>query len=575
MSSVSSTTSLISNSVSSTATSSTKTSSGTTSTSSSSTGSSSDIDWSALITLAVDAKLSKADTVDVKIASNEAKVAAYQSLQSLLSGLATASSALRAPSGSSLASSDVFSNRSAYLTTSNGVSASATMAATVESGAEIGSHEIVIEQLAKAHKVAGGSIASKSTDLGLDGVLSLGSGDKLASVTISADMSLAEIAEAINGASAASGISASILAVSGNDYRLVLTATETGLPMTVADALGDGALDSLGLIAADGSFANPLQEARSAIFTVDGLQITRTSNDVADVLDGVTLHLYAASDEPLTLEVATDLGAVKEAIVALVDAYNAYRDFAYGQQQIPNANNADSTVLFGDGTLRSINAQMSDAISARIGAEGMALLGLSFDATNRLELDEDVLDAALLNNLGGIEDLLSFQFSASTTNLMLLTRGTTDLGEFTLDVVADSSGKLISASVGGDEDLFTVAGTRIVGREGTKYAGYVFVYAGSSSQSISASTQTGLAEMVYNSAKSASDSSNGPLSGLISDIETYNLDLQAKSDDIRSRAKTYEDNLKTLYARYQAAIETAQSSLDYLSTLIDTWNSSS
>lgn len=574
MSTVSSTTSLISSSVASTATSSsTKASSGTTS--SSSTSSSSDIDWNALITLAVDAKLAKADTVDVKIANNDAKVAAYQSLQSLLSDLATASTALRAPSGSSVASSDVFSNRTAYLTTASGASASTTMATTVESGAEIGTHEIVIEQLAKAHKIAGGSIATKTTDLGLDGVLSLGTGDKLTSVTISADMSLAEIAEAINGASAASGISASILAVSGSDYRLVLTATQTGLPMTVADALGDGALDSLGLTATDGSPATVLQEARSAIFTVDGLQITRTSNDVDDVLDGVTLHLYAASDQPLTLEVATDLGAVKEAIVALVDAYNAYRDFAYGQQQIPNADNADSTVLFGDGSMRTINSQISDAISARVGAEGMALLGLSFDSTNRLELDEDVLDAALLNNLDGLQDLLSFQFTASTTSLMLLARGKTDLGDFTLDVVADSSGKLVSASVGGDADLFTIAGTRIQGKEGTKYAGYVFVYAGSTSQSISASTQTGLAELVYNAAKGASDSSTGSLSGLITDLETYNLDLQAKSDDIRSRAKTYEDNLTTLYARYQAAIETAQSSLDYLSTLIDTWNSSS
>lgn len=571
MSTVSSTTSLISSSVASTTTS----SSSSKTSSSTSSSSSSDIDWDALITLAVDAKVSKADTIDVKIASNESKVAAYQSLQSLLSSLATASTALRAESGSSAASSDVFQTRAAYLTTASGASASTTMAATVESGAEIGSHDVVIEQLAQAHKIAGGTIATKTSDLDLTGVLSLGTGDKLTTVSISADMSLAEIAEAINGASADSGISASILAVSSTDYRLVLTATETGLPMTVADALGDGALDSLGLIAEDGSFATELQEAQTAIFSMDGLQITRTSNDVDDVLEGVTLHLYATSDQPLTLEVATDLGAVKDAIVALVDAYNAYRDFAYGQQQIPNANNTDSTVLFGDGTLRAINSQISDAISARIGADGMALLGLSFDSTNRLELDEDVLDSALLNDLNGIEDLLSFQFTASSTSLMLLSRGKSDLGTVSLDLVTDSSGNLISASANGDADMFTISDTRIIGKEGTKFAGYVFVYAGSASQTITASTQTGIAELVYNAARNASDSSDGSLAGLISDLDDYNIDLRAKSDDIRSRAETYEENLTALYARYQAAIETAQSSLDYLTTLIDTWNSSS
>ncbi|WEK03296.1 MAG: flagellar filament capping protein FliD [Candidatus Devosia phytovorans] len=567
MASVSSTTSLISSSLSST----------TATTASSSSSSTSDIDWNALITLAVDAKLAKADSVDLKITANEAKIASYQSMQTLLGDVTTAANSLRAASGTSNASSNIFTSRTAYLTASDGTSTSSALAATVESGAAIGSHEIVVEQVAKAHKVAGSAIASKSTDLSLDGTISLGTGENLVSITITADMSLSEIVEAINGTTESSGVQASLLSVSGTDHRIVLTAVETGLPITAADNYGDTVLQTLGIVAEDGSFANQLQAAQSAILQVDGLTITRTSNDIDDVIEGVTLHVYAttSASDPLTLEVGTDLASVKEAIVALVDAYNAYREFAYAQQQIPTSSNAETTVLFGDGTLRAITNQLAEAISSRIGDTGMSLLGLSFDSTNQLVLDETVLDAALLGNLDEIEDLLSFQFTASTTNLMLLARGTTDLGSFTLDVTTDSSGALVSAGVEGDDSLFTVNGTRIIGKTGTAYEGYTFVYAGTTSQSIAITTQTGLAELLYNAAKGASDTASGTLATVIGNLEDYNIDLQAKSDDIRSRAETYQTNLTALYARYQAAIETAESSLDYLTTLIDTWNSSS
>lgn len=566
MSTVSSTTSLISSSVSSSST-----------TSSSSTSSSSDIDWSALITLAVNAKLAKADSVDLKITGNEAKIAAYQEMQTLLSAVTTAAQSLRAASGSSLASTNVFRNRAAYLTATGSVDAASSLAVTVTSGAAIGTHDITIEQLAKAHKVAGTGMTSKTADLDIDGVITVGTGENLAAVTITADMSLAEIAEAINGVSSTSGVQASVLAVSSTEYRLVLTATTTGTEMSVAASYGDDVLATLGITDDSGAFANVLQAAQQAIFTVDGITLTRSVNDVSDVLDGVTLHLYqiTPTDTSIAVEVDTDLSAVKAAIVALVDAYNAYRDFAYAQQQIPSSSNSETTTLFGDGSLRNINAALSDAIATQIGSAGMALLGLSFDSSNKLVLDETTLDSALLSDLSAIESLLTFQMTSSSTSLMLLARGTQSVGDFTLDIETDSSGALVSASIDGDSSLFTISGTRIIGKTGTKFEGYTFVYAGSTSQSVAVSTQTGIAELLYNAANGAANSSTGTLAKLISNLTDYNTSLQAKSDDIRSRADTYQTNLTNRYAQYQAAIEAAESSLDYLTTLIDTWNSSS
>ncbi|WP_421759003.1 flagellar filament capping protein FliD [Devosia sp.] len=566
-SSVSSTASLLSSSTSTSST-----------TSSGSTSSTSDIDWDGLIEEAVQAKLSKADSIDLKITENEAKSAAFQSLSDLLADVQTAAQALRAPSGSSQASTDVFNARTAYLTANGDVDASSSVSATVESGATMGSYDLAITQLATAHKVTSAGQSSKTSDLGYDGVISLGtSTDTMTEIEITSDMTLAEVAEAINAQSDATGVQASVLKVSSSSYQLVLSGTSTGTTIVAEAVSGDDLLTELGITDEAGDFADVLQEPQDAIFSIDGIAVTRTTNDIDDVIEGVTLHLYQVTpdDTSITVEIGTDLSSVKDAIVALVDAYNAYRDFAYAEQQLPSDDNADTTVLFGDSTLRTISAAVTAAISESIGSNTMALLGLSFDSTNNLELDEDTLDDALLSSLDEIQSLLSFQMESSSASLLLLSRGTEVPNDFTLDIVTDSSGVITSALVGGDSSLFTISGTRIIGATGSGYEGFTFVYAGSSSKSVDVSFTTGIAELLYNIADEATDETSGTLTTIISDIGDTNDDLTDKSDDIRSRAETYRTNLTNRYATLQAAISEAESMQDYLTTLLDTWNSSS
>lgn len=572
-------------SVSSTSSSTTTSTYSSSATSSTATADSSDIDWDALIEVAVQAKLSKADTIDLKITANEAKIAAYQELQSLLSDVADAANSLRAVSGTSNSGDDVFLDRAAYLTANGNVDASSAMSATVEDGSDIGSYDIQILQLAKSHKVAGTTQASKSEDLGYSGVISLGVEDgSTVDLTITETMSLADIADAINGESDATGVQATVLQVSSSSYRLVLSTVGTGETISAAAVSGDDVLASLGLTDSDGAFADVLQEAQDAILTLDGIQITRSSNDVDDLLDGVTLHLYqttqddpdAASEVSITLEVGADVSSAKEAVLALVDAYNAFRDYITTQQSLASDGSvSEDAVLFGDGTMRSASLSIYSALTRTVAGHSMSLVGLSFDGDGTLVLDEDTLDDALLDDLEAVKSLLSFQMDASSNQLKLLSRGTTVPSDFTLDISVDGSGAMSSVSVNGDASLFTVNGTRIIGAEGTKYEGYTFVYTGSAAQAIDVSLSTGIAELLYNTADSASDTSDGSLQTLIDNLTDVDDDLQAKSDTIRSAAETYQTNLSNRYARYQAAIAAAESTQDYLTALIDQWNSSS
>src|SRR5207253_795799 len=123
-------------------------------------------------------------------------------------------------------------------------------------------------------------------------------------------------------------------------------------------------------------------------------------------------------------------------------------------------------------------------------------LGLSFNEKNELVLDTSALSSILTSNLIGVAKLLSAQTMTSSSQLTVVNTSTAPQS-FTLDVAVDSSGKLTGASVGGDSSLFTVNGTSIIGNADSIYAGMAFTYSGSTSQSITVTSTTGIAAQIY------------------------------------------------------------------------------
>ncbi len=550
-------------------------SSGTTSTNYASTDVSS-IDWDGLIEELYQAKLSKADTYETKITKNETKIAAYEAAADLLATLQDATTALRAATDSSGKSDDVFNERTAYLTGVGSVSTSSTLSVTAKDGADIGSYSVTIQQLATAHKVASASYSSSSTDLSLSGSFTIGvEGGTSVSIDVTEDMSLSEIASAINAQSSTSGVKATVLKVSSASYELILSSATTGDTITVTD--GDGVLQSLGVVGEDSAFADELQKAQDAIFTVDGVSITRSTNDISDVIDGVTFYLYSTTGEgqSITVEIEQNLSDVKTAVTTFVDAYNAYREWALSQQQVSSSGGASSdSVLFGDATIRSINRQIASALTFSLDEASLTAIGLSFDSSNYLELDEDTLDDVLLENPDLVQQLFAYTFESSSSDLGVLYRGTSAPSTFQLEITVDDSGALSSVTVNGESGLFTVSDNRIKGVAGTAYEGYTLVFAGSTSQTITIKQASGIVEQVYNLVQKAINSTNGSLTTIVTSLTEKNDDYQDQIDTITSRAETYRDNLTTRYARLQASISTAQSTLAYLEALLDARNSS-
>jgi flagellar hook-associated protein 2 len=394
-------------------------------------------------------------------------------------------------------------------------------------------------------------------------------------VAITSTMSLEDVVDAINAQTSTTNVQASIIQVSSTEFEMVLSGTEDAADIETSSVSGDDIMNKLGVTDSSGNFTDVLQTAQPAIFKLDGVSLTRDTNDITDVLSGVTFNLLQDTPTGTTLNISieADTSSISTALQTFVTDYNAFRDYVYGQQQLSSDGTVDSSsVLFGDGTMRTIATQMEQALNTSIGGLSLSDLGLSFNTTNDLELDSSVLSTTLSQNLAGAMSLLSAQTTTSSSSLSVVNTGSSPPASFALDLTVDSSGALTSASVGGDSSLFTVSGNSIIGNAGTVYAGMAFTYSGSASTSVTVTSTTGIAAQIYNLAKSSSNTSTGSIQTLITNLQTRDDSMQQQIDDINSRAALYKTMLTNQYAKYQSAISTANSTLDYLSALLDSGN---
>jgi len=67
---------------------------------------------------------------------------------------------------------------------------------------------------------------------------------------------------------------------------------------------------------------NAVSTARDAIIAMEGIEVTRPSNIIDDLIPGVTLNVRGVSNKPVELKIAPNVEAVKEAIINFVGNYN-------------------------------------------------------------------------------------------------------------------------------------------------------------------------------------------------------------------------------------------------------------
>jgi flagellar hook-associated protein 2 len=531
-----------------------------------------------VVTAKIQPILDQIDSINSSISSNQSKISAYEDMQQILINLLNATDALRDPLSND---ADVFDSRSASLTSSNGSDADNALSADIDAGTATGDHTVTVTQLASAERIGSAAQSSRTTALNMTGSFTLGeSGKSAGTINVTADMSLNDIAAAINKQAGSTGVSATVITVSGNNgnpqYMLVLSGADTNQNIALSTTSGN-VLASLGITGADGTTAaNVLQEAKPAILTVDGIPgIERDTNDIDDVIDGVTLHLTQADpNNKITLKIQNDTSKVKDAINLFVDSYNAWRSFvAQNQATQTDGTASSSAVLFGDSTLRSVATQIDTALTSFVDGSALGAIGIKLNADNNLEVDDTKLDAALSGNYDQIKKLFQYSADTSSTDLVLSNHGnSTYAGSFTLDVTTDDAGNVTSASArdaAGNVIDFKVSNNVISAPPGSVYEGLQFVFSGTSSESISVTTSQGIADRIYQISDAASDTTSGSIQNIVSNLETQDTNLQAKASSLQARADDYQTYLLDRYGRLESSISQANQLQDILKQLMD------
>lgn len=529
------------------------------------------VDWDALIEAQVATKTAAATTIQTSITANEAKISAYQQLQTLLTTLTTDTTSLSKSIVNSLSSS-AYGARSATITSTGDVSASSAVSMAISNGAATGDHTLTVTQIATAHKVIGTAVADKSADLGLTGTFSIGlEGGTGADISVTSGMTLEDLVDTINAQTSTTNVQASIIQISSNQYEMILSATKDNADITTGVVSGDDVLTTLGVTDGSGAFTDVLQESQPAIFSVDGITLTRDTNNITDVLSGVSFSLLQSTPSGSTVKISVDVdtSSIQTTLEQFVTSYNAVRDYVTSQQTLSSSGTADSSaVLFGDGTMRSVMTQMEQVLNSIVGDLSMSDLGLSFSDTNDLVLDTSALATTLADNLDGVIALLATRTTSSSAALAVVNTSSSPPSSFVMDIAVDSSGAL-SVSVGGDSSLFTVSGRTIIGKAGTIYSGMAFSYSSTSSASVTVTSTIGIAAQINAIASAASNKTSGSLQDLITNLQSQDDRMQQQIDDINERAAIYRTMLTTQYAKYQSAISSANSTLDYLSALLN------
>jgi len=158
-----------------------------------------------------------------------------------------------------------------------------------------------------------------------------------------------------------------------------------------------------------------IDAAQDAIFTVDGSTVTRTSNEIDDVIDGVTLSLIGNGTGTLNLSENKTVASGK--ISALVDAYNQFSSAIDAQR---------GTTLSGEALLLTLENRVRGQFSAPYGDSSSQIsqlfeVGISFDEDGIVSFDKSKFDDLSVSNFDDLQALFTDQdngFIASLDGLI-------------------------------------------------------------------------------------------------------------------------------------------------------------
>lgn len=228
----------------------------------------------------------------------------------------------------------------------------------------------------------------------------------------SADMTLTDYATKINNNVAE--VRAQVVQVQTGEYELVISARDTGTANTFT------------LTATN--WTNAWTETQAAADArvrmgdvTNGLVVTRSSNTITDLIDGVTINLHQVSATPVTVTTERNADAAVAKVGKWVETLNGLLQAAKDLSKYDQEKNK-SEPLSGDATLRGLVGDIVRAVSDTVtgltgGYTTAASVGIETTKDGLLTFNEATLREALETDFQAVAEL--FARNGTTTDARL------------------------------------------------------------------------------------------------------------------------------------------------------------
>lgn len=292
------------------------------------------------------------------------------------------------------------------------VADSSVASATASNSAPAGAHTLMVASLARSQTLVSesptnsGYASDTAQNFGTGTITLANSIDPQNSVIVNIDNtnnSLQGIATAINASGA--NVTASVVN-DGSDtpFRLVIIGKDTGT-YSVTSGLTGGTYDAP-------TFDEKVSSSK-AHFQLDGIDMSRTTNAIADAIPGVTMTLQKSND-PLETTVTTgnDIAGVTTKINNFISSYNNVMNLI-NQNTSYDATTKSAGVLFSDPTIRTVLHSLQTILTNRLsGATGtfssLADIGITSDKnTGLLSADSSRLSGVLSSDFNSVISLFT------------------------------------------------------------------------------------------------------------------------------------------------------------------------
>ena len=338
-------------------------------------------------------------------------------------------------------------NETAMLKRTVTAAGSGSVTANVEAGVAEQTVRLSVSQLAQVDSYQSKGFKSRSEtlkDITSDQSLTLSVGDKSVDIKVGASTTLEDIINQINDG-AGDAIKASIVNTGGeNGYKMILQSKESGeknqIKFSVKGDQADGAkavLSALGFNATETAVKDDkgaitgynleintadtsaggkqLQKAQDAKFNFNGIDITRSSNSVDDLIIGVTFNLNNVDEKNSTtgalkesvITIGKDTDAVVKSLKSMVTAYNDLISNISTATSYDRENGVAGT-LNGMSEITGIKRKLQNLFeSSNSDGKSLQNFGFSFTEKGVLSVDESKLKDTISKDYEGFKSFFT------------------------------------------------------------------------------------------------------------------------------------------------------------------------